>query len=275
MKTKNDTDAEVVPQLLGYDFGTSCVTAFSTKRSGGVSTGNYGSFNANFYSGDNPSCVIRNREILASHLGIPADRIIVPHQTHSNVCRVIDDKFLVASPQERTSMLEGVDAVMTNERDVCICVSTADCVPVLICDAVNNAVAAVHAGWRGTQKRIVVEALSMMEATYGTSPSTVKVVVGPCISLESFEVGNDVYSAFQESGFPMPEIAQQFPSADGGVKWHINLPLANSLLLQSEGVPADNIQNVNVCTYMNYEEFFSARRLGVNSGRILNGIMLG
>lgn len=271
MKTDSPTTA---PGMLVYDSFDSSVVAFSTKRSGGVSRGNYASFNANFYCGDRPVDVVRNREILASHLDIAVNNLIVPHQSHSAVCRVVDSHFLSASPSARASMLEGVDALMTNERDVCICVSTADCVPILLFDSVNRAVAAVHAGWRGTQKRILVEALSTMRATYGTIPSSVQAVIGPCISLQSFEVGQDVYNAFHEAGFPMPEISQLFPAADGGEKWHIDLPRANSLLLQSEGVLEENISISGVCTMLSSDDFFSARKMGIYSGRILSGIML-
>ena len=94
-------------------------------------------------------------------------------------------------------------------------------------------------------------------------------VVGPGISLESFEVGDEVYDEFGREGFPMEEIARRY-----GEKWHIDLWKANTLQLEGEGVRSENIEVAGICTYKNYDRFFSARRLSINSGRILTGIMM-
>jgi copper oxidase (laccase) domain-containing protein len=97
-------------------------------------------------------------------------------------------------------------------------------------------------------------------------------VIGPGISLESFEVGDEVYEAFRKEGFPMERIACRFPAAEGE-KWHIDLWECNRQQLLSLGVPEAQIQVAGVCTYKNPDQFFSARRLGIRSGRILSGIM--
>ncbi len=99
--------------------------------------------------------------------------------------------------------LEGVDAVMTDVPKVCVSVSTADCIPILIYDRVHHAVAAVHAGWRSTVLRIPEAVLQAMAGAYGTRPQDVEAAIGPGISLEAFEVGNEVYEAFRTVGFPM------------------------------------------------------------------------
>ena len=268
------------------------VKAFSTTRKGGVSEGNYGEFNINEYCGDNAANVAENRRRLAAELGIAADHLIMPHQVHGVEVRNIAPEFLSMPENVRKMILEGVDAVMTAQAGICIGVSTADCIPVLLYDEEHHAVAAIHAGWRGTLARIVHKTIQEMAFAYKTEPKKLKVVIGPGISLDSFEVGDEVYEAFQQAAFPMEEIAEQRPNAafavdaaererlaaEGNIvqpmKWHINLPLCNKQILMHCGVPEENIQDADICTFKHSDEFFSARKLGMESGRIYTAIML-
>ena len=95
-----------------------------------------------------------------------------------------------------------------------------------------------------------------------------KAVIGPGISLEHFEVGDEVYEEFRGAGFDMAAVARRYD------KWHIDLWEANRLLLVEGGVCPDNIKTAGVCTYAHADRFFSARRLGIDSGRIFSGIMM-
>ena len=255
------------PRLTYYNISPDTV-AFSTTRHGGVSTGNYASLNINPYCGDAPEAVAANRLRLAAELGVDEGRIVLPHQTHGTETRVIDGGFMLLTANERQRLLDGVDAVLTDVPGLCIGVSTADCIPVLLYDAEHRAAAAVHAGWRGTQARILQKAVSGMCAVYGTEPARLKAVIGPGISLDSFEVGDEVYAAFEEAGFDMGAIAAR------RAKWHIDLPLANRLQLTRCGVDEANITTLGTCTYANADEYFSARRLGTASGRIYTGIYI-
>jgi YfiH family protein len=236
------------------------VTAFSTKRQGGCSTGNYAAFNINGYCGDDIVHIAANKVALCSLLGIECDHLVMPHQVHDCVIRRID------GPQQET--LEGVDAVMTNVSQLCIGVSTADCIPILLFDPVHRAVSAVHAGWRGTVLRIVEKAVEAMQESYDTEAADLQAVVGPGISLNSFEVGDEVYDQFQAAGFEMEAISRR------DEKWHINLPECNRLQLVESGVLPSHIQMTNICTFQACDRFFSARRLGIQSGRIFTGILL-
>ena len=150
-------------------------------------------------------------------------------------------------------------------------------IPILIYDARHRAVAAVHAGWRSTVLRISQKALSAMKDCYGTLAADVRVAIGPGISMEAFEVGDEVYEAFEQARFPMSRIARRYPALcdTGGVgKWHVDLWQANCEALYEAGVSPRQIQLAGICTYRQAERFFSARRLGIRSGRILNGIFL-
>ena len=249
----------ISPQLTYYKMGAG-VTAFSTTRQGGCSTGNYAAFNINGYCGDDIVHIAANKVALCSLLGIECDHLVMPHQVHDCVVRRID------GPQKET--LEGVDAVMTNVSQLCIGVSTADCIPILLFDPVHRAVSAVHAGWRGTVLRIVEKAVEAMQESYDTEAADLQAVVGPGISLNSFEVGDEVYDQFQAAGFEMEAISRR------DEKWHINLPECNRLQLVESGVLPSHIQMTNICTFQACDRFFSARRLGIQSGRIFTGILL-
>lgn len=257
--------------LLTYPMGDASVTAFSTTRHGGHGSGTYGTFNCTPYTDDASEVVRANQELLCKELRIPADRLIIPHQTHSCNLLAIDEAFMQMTDEERYAILQEKDAVMTNISDLCLCVSTADCIPLLLYDPAHHAIAAVHAGWRGTVGHIVALTLRAMHTTYGTQSADVQAVIGPGISLDAFEVGIEVYHAFEEAGFVMEHIARWHKEKG---KYHLDLSMANRLQLQEMGVPKEQIHDSRICTYTQHHNFFSARRLGIKSGRILNGIMI-
>lgn len=264
------------PQLKYYNLGTD-VVAFSTTRQGGYGTGNYAEFNITHYCGDEQETVKQNRAALCQLLNIVDEHLILPRQTHQTKICNVDEAFFALPEADRLKKLEGVDAVMTNLTGVCIGVSTADCIPVLIYDPIHRIAAAVHAGWRGTVARIVEKTIRAMSDNYGSDPYDMVAQIGPGISLESFEVGDEVYDAFQEAGFDMSLISKKFLSLNSSPltsKWHIDLPECNRLQMLSCGIPSEQIVTSPFCTYQNPETFFSARRLGIHSGRIFTGILL-
>lgn len=218
------------------------ITAFSTTRDGGVS--------------------------------IPIPRLFMPHhQVHGTTTRIIDEAFISKNPLEQVLALDGVDALSTNLSDVFVCVKTADCIPVLLWDDHTHVVSAVHAGWKGTQKRIVEANIDLLKATYGTQPENLHAIIGPGIGPESFEVGDEVYDLFAQAGFPMEQLARLYPDSRNpqAEKWHIDLWACNRLQLIEKGVNPENIHVSGIDTYTNYDLFFSARRH--IDGRIINGIM--
>ncbi len=256
-----------VPGLVRYSLGNA-VTAFSTTRHGGFSTGNYGEFNINPYCGDSPDAVAKNRSALCSTLGIADGRLILPHQNHGAEVRQIAKDFFSLPGKVREMLLDGADALMTDVQGVCIGVSTADCIPILIHDPAGRTCCAVHSGWRGTAARIVQKAVAAMRLAYGTSPSELRAAIGPGISMTHFEVGNEVYDEFVSAGFDMKGISRR----EG--KWHIDLPECCRRQLVEAGLHPESIQMSGECTYSDTGKYFSARRLGTDSGRIFTGIML-
>lgn len=255
------------PQLDYYKMGVG-VTTFSTTRHGGCSKShpassncpseNYTAFNINRYCGDSEEHIRQNRKTLCSLLGINDDRLLMPHQVHLTKTARIDEALLSLSENQRREALEGYDALMTDLKGVCIGVSTADC----------------HAGWRGTVGRIVQKTVGAMREAYSTQPQYLVAQIGPGIHIDSFEVGDEVYAVFEKADFDMPSISKRYAAADVGRKWHIDLPECNRQQLVAAGLSPQNIRVSPICTYQQYADYFSARRLGINSGRIFTGIMV-
>ena len=260
-------------KMLGYEILASYpdISCFVTTRHGGCSRGNSASLNCTPYTGDDAEAVRRNQETVCSSLPQCPKELVIPFQTHGTKALIIDETYLQATTEGRRAMLQGVDALITREPGYCICISTADCIPILLYDRKNTVVAAVHAGWRGTVNYILRQTLDKMRTCYGTDGREVIACIGPGISLPAFEVGDEVYEAFRENGFPMDYISEWKPDTH---KYHIDLWAANRLQLLDFGVPSAQVETANICTFSRYEEFFSARRLGIKSGRILSGIML-
>ena len=255
------------PVLQYYPLGEG-VTAFSSTRQGGYSEGRYGEFNINRYCGDSEEAIQKNRETLCQLLGIEDHSLLMPHQVHLAVIAVVDREMLTLPTKEIQQKLDGIDALMTNEAGVCIGVSTADCIPVLLYDPIQRASCAIHAGWRGTVQRIAEKAVARMTEVFGSDPQNLIAQIGPGIHLESFEVGDEVYQTFEKEGFPMDLISKKYE------KWHIDLPECNRLQLVAAGIPETHIAVSPVCTFQQSDTFFSARKLSINSGRIFTGILL-
>lgn len=268
----------IKPELHYYDLAED-VVAFSSTRHGGVGKGKHGEFSVNLYCGDDEESVAVNRKALAEHLSIDVSRLIIPHQVHHIESRRIASELFSLPESVRNQILEGVDAVMTDERGICIGVSTADCIPVLLYDEAHHAAAAIHAGWRGTLNHIVMKTVREMTVNFGSNPKEIKAVIGPGISMENFEVGQEVYDQFAAVNFDMDAIAKLYPvkekkEGEPPMKWHIDLKLCNRMDLEMGGVRPENIIDEGICTYASSDDYFSARKLGVESGRIYNAILM-
>ena len=196
--------------------------------------------------------------------------VITGHQVHGAKVAKVDRPDLIRED------LEGFDAFMTQLKGVAIGVRTADCAPILLYDPVAGAVAAVHSGWRGTLQRVSQKTIFAMKRNFGSDPTHLRAVIGPCIGTDSFQVGAEVVIMFKEQGFPLDDIwtfreGYRPSRLEGG--HHVDLVKANHWLLEESGVLPENIQSADIDTFTD-ESFFSARREGFDCGRTINGIML-
>lgn len=260
-------------ELLSFDLfeGNDRLFHGITTRHGGTSDGNYASFNLGLYAGDRPEAVEENRKRLCRILEIDPQHLLLPHQTHGTGIARIDQTFERMTPTERNGYLDGKDALICSLKKYGIGVTTADCVPVLIFDPVRQVVAAIHAGWRGTVARIVRRCVTEMERAFDCRPTDLLAGIGPSIGPTRFEVGNEVTEAFRTAGFPMEQIAAIGP---GHEKYRLDLWEANRLELIEAGIPERQIETSGICTRTHHDRFFSARKLGVASGRFVSVIGL-
>lgn len=218
-------------------------------------------FTLSYSSWPDRAVVESNRETLAGALGINASALYFPSQVHET--RIAE----VTSGLNRKE-LDATDALITSEPGLCIAVMSADCVPVLLYDRQHKAVAAVHAGWRGTVARIVEKTLRVMAQRYGTWGKDVVAGIGPSASVARYEVGQEVIEAVNASF----GTANTFiiPTKPG--KGQLDLWKANETQLLDFGVNRGAIEVSNLCTLDNNHTFFSARR--GDKGRFAAGIML-
>lgn len=202
------------------------------------------------------------REELAKILGIEVLQLIFPRQTHSdfvvNVAEIIEKQWINS------------DSLVTNQTGVCLCIQTADCVPILFYDPVKRIVAAVHSGWRGTVKNIAGKTIQKLITLFQSSPSDIKVLIGPSIGPQSYEVGIEVVKAVEIN---IPNASKTLSPGFSG-KHYFNLWEANRQILISNGISNENIEIFGECTFSDPKKYFSARRDGINTGRLVSGIML-
>lgn len=229
------------------------VKACVTRRDGGVSEGNFASFNMGIRSGDNPEHVRANREQMRNDFGWAnkPQWLLQVHGTH-----VVKAS---ASGEEQ----EG-DAVWTDASAQPCAVLTADCLPVLFCDRSGTRVAAAHAGWKGLQAGVLENTLQAM----GCPASEMVVWLGPAISQKHFEVGPEVRDAFIRADTAAG--AAFVPGKED--RWFGDLYLLARQRLQTAGVTA--IYGGDFCTVEQESQFFSYRRDGKESGRLASVIWL-
>ena len=245
------------------------VEAFSTTR-GEVDRRNaYSGVNLCDYVGDDALRVLDARLTLAMKLGVDLDDIVMPRQTHSCQVAVIDEAFRAMDIDKQEAALEGVDALVTSLKGVVIGVNTADCVPIVLADPQAGIIAVAHAGWRGTVGRIAGNVVDEMVRN-GAMAHRIQATMGPSICQECFEVGDEVVEAFGKAHFDLDSIVKR-NAATG--KAHIDLRAANRAVLIEAGLQPENIILSQHCSRCEHDRFFSARRLGINSGRTFTGIL--
>lgn len=244
-------------------------TALHTQRGEVIKNDTYSQWNLCDYTGDDALRVLDARMQFCQKLGIDLDHLLMPRQTHSTNVKVLDQNFLDASIEEQDTALEGIDALVTKLPGVCIGVNTADCVPIALADPKNGVIAIAHAGWRGTVGQIAAKTVEAM-CKLGAETSNIVAAMGVSICQECFEVGDEVVREFEQAGFDMSLIVRR--NATTG-KAHINLQEANRQVLIKAGLKPSNITLPEHCSRCESDRYFSARRLGINSGRTFTAIL--
>lgn len=238
------------------------VHAFFTRR-GGVSGPPWDTLNLAASTGDDPAAVRENLARVARRLGVPPERVYFLSQVHGVAARVL------RGDEDREAVLREVgDITLSCAPGVACGVRSADCVPVLIADRRSGAVAAVHSGWRGTAQRVVQAGVTALLEIAGPGVELVA-AIGPHIEACCFEVGEDVAA----------ELARCSPLGDAatirqeGAKPRVDLRRVVRAQLEEAGVASADIDDVRGCSVCDAARFFSYRRDGQRSGRLLSAIV--
>ncbi len=229
-----------------------------TERTGGVSLTPFTSLNLGLHVGDAAEIVCRNRERVATAVGLNLTRMVCAEQVHGSQVAVITGNDAGRGATTTESAISGVDALVTGESDLLLTLFFADCLPVLLADTERHVVAVAHAGWRGLIGGVLENTLERMAQQFGSRPQSVIAAIGPGVSPCCFEVGAEV-----AAHFPTSLIHRQ-----GNEKPHVDLPGAARLRLIDAGIPADRIDGADLCTTCYTERFFSHRREQGRTGRM-------
>jgi len=234
------------------------ITHFVTTKEGWVSG------NKPRFTGDSESVYAGFRKELAVSCESDASQFVFPRQTHS-------DRVVVVSPENYKNTIDDTDALITNEPGLFVCVQTADCVPILLFDPQNNVVAAIHAGWKGTISKIAKKTVQQMTETFGCNPDDIVAGIGPSIHMHAYEVGPEVVSVV-EANFTNSSALLK-PSMNEG-RAYFDLWEANQTVLIESGISEKNIELMGLCSFEQADLFYSARRDGADTGRMVSGIKL-
>jgi len=224
-----------------------------TTRSGGVSPEPFDTLNLGFKTPDERTNVTENRQIFYRYAGIDEDNIACMGQIHRSAVRIVT----------RGGVYEGTDGLLTAHPGIMLGVLVADCIPLLLYDPVHDVIGAIHCGWCSTVNNIAGKALGMMTEHFTTDPGELITVLGPSAGPCCYRVGEDV-ARYLDPG--------SIRTFDGSVYADLRAELTGRLV--KAGVDILHIEIFNDCTICNESLYFSFRRDGIRSGRMLGYIMV-
>jgi len=248
-------DMLIAGQLEKHGF----LVAFSS-RQGGDSVGDHAGLNLSYNVGDDPRAVHSNRELLASALGVPVEKWVLPQQVHGCAVNEVGVGEVGRGALDFGSGISGTDGLVTSISGVALGVLTADCLPVVLVAKKGRAVAVAHAGWRGVLGGITIVAARKLAAFCSSSTAELYAFIGPHIRSCCMEVDEDVAELFKDRF----EGTVVQPSTES--KWSIDLELACRQQLAGAGLIERNVFNAGVCTVC-HPGYFSYRGSGGTCGR--------
>ena len=233
-------------------------------RNGGFSVGVYKSLNCGIGSKDNKNNVKKNLNLICKKVKCTKNNLILMNQTHSNNFKFISSKNKIKSNKVNS------DALITDVKGKCLGVLTADCAPILIYDKNTKMISAIHAGWKGAFNGIIKKVLNFFKKK-GSDLNNIRVVIGPCISKNNYEVKDDFVKKFLQKD---QKNRKFFSIRNAKTYFCLNSYIKNDI--RKLGVK--NIEIINKDTYNSKNKFFSARKSIKNKvndyGRNISVIMI-
>lgn len=234
--------------------------AFST-RHGGTSKGQFDSLNLAFHVGDDARRVCDNRANWARELGLQPNLFVAAQQTHGSNIRVVSQNESGRGALSWEDALPDCDALITAEVGVPLLILVADCAPVLLVDPIRRVCAVVHAGWRGALAGVAGKTVETMRHEFGSQPRDVLAAIGPCLSIENLEVGEEVAAMVEAKN------ANTVVRASEWAKPHLDLRGLIQSDLVAAGLSASNVEISPLCPKERNDSFFSHRGQNGRAGR--------
>ncbi|SDI66627.1 peptidoglycan editing factor PgeF [Natribacillus halophilus] len=246
------------------------VQAGFTTRLGGESAPPYNEANYGLHVGDDEEKVLANRERLADRLNLPLTRTVFAEQVHGNAVTKVAENDGGRGAHSLHTVIPGTDGLYTSTKNLYLLTLFADCVPLYFFDRRQTLVGIAHAGWQGTAANIGAEMVRRWVEVEYVSAEDIEVIIGPSIGPETYEVDEKVVSALDKV-LPSGKKPWKQTVTD---RYTVDLKEANALLLERAGIRRESMAISNACTYTNQELFFSHRRAGGKTGRMLGYIGL-
>ena len=237
---------------------------FST-RLGGVSKEEFATMNLSFSRGDNEEAVVENYRRILTSLAMEQNHLVFSDQVHDTIIHKVTASDYTTL-EKHDKKLEGIDGLITNEPNVTLITSYADCVPLYFVDTKNRAIGLSHSGWKGTVGKIGKKTVEAMTTHYHSKPADIVAVIGPSICSDCYEVGEEVAEAFRLN-FSADQIDKILYKKDQ-TKYQLDLWLANRYILLEAGLLPENISISCLCTCHNSGLFFSHRKSGGRRGNL-------
>jgi YfiH family protein len=215
-------------------------------RLGGKSTGIFKSLNCGLSSSDSKKNILKNLKIVSNKINNKSKKIVLLNQVHSNKFH-----YISRNSKLNSNKFEG-DALITDKKDLSLAILTADCAPILIYDEGKEMIAAIHAGWKGAYKDIIKRVVNFM-IKKGCLPKNITAAIGPCISINNYEVKED----FKKKFIKKDKINIIFFKK---IKNKNYFNLNKYIRFQLESLNIKKIDIVNKDTFVAKNNFFSARR---------------
>lgn len=248
---------------------TGTIKAGMSTRRGGYSSPPYESLNFGYHVSDDPQMVTKNRRRLGDIIGIPPERWIAGEQVHGHQVALVTSNDAGKGALDYHSVIKGVDGLLTADKDVLLTACYADCTPLYFWSKEHPAVGLAHAGWKGTVGEIAAVMIDRFQNDIGIQPNQLSVAIGPSIGPCCYEVDNHVGDKVKQiSGVDHTNVMTLKENGH----FMLNLQLLNKLILLKNGILEDNIFTTTRCTSCHTDTFFSHRKEGGPTGRMISYI---
>ena len=263
---------QVCPEVLSLPTiktKTGTIKAGMSTRIGGFSRAPYAKLNFGYHVGDDPALVTENRQRFGDRIGIAPDKWIAGEQVHGNQVKSVSQVDRGRGALDYESAISGVDGLLTNETDCLLTACFADCTPIFFWSEKCSAVGLAHAGWKGTVSEIASEMIQRFRQDYGILAEDISAAIGPSIGQCCYEVDDQVVNRIKDiSGISFQDVI--IPKDNG--HYMLNLQRLNKLILLKNGIFPENIFTTTLCTSCRTDIFFSHRKEGGPTGRMMGYI---